>query len=168
MNKSKINPEIKNKLFSSDTNKVLEAINSLKEIGNSDYLPILFELLQAEPEQAVEKEILKLLGTIKDKETVPAFIDALKNPKFSKIKKELLTTCWQNGLDFSPYMDLLVDIIINDEWATAFEAFTTIENLEHFPPENEMKDIKLKIAGALKVANEQKSYFLEEILRMTP
>ena len=166
MNKSKINTELKNKLFSSDTKVVLTAINALKDKGNKDYLPILFELLLSKPEDEVQKEIIKLLGTVKDKDTIPSFIEALKDKKFSAIWKEILTACWQNGLDFSPYMYVFVDLVIVGEWEVSFEAFTVIENLEFLPPAEELKEIKLTLARALKQANEQKAYFLEEILKM--
>ncbi len=168
MNKQKVDSEIKNKLFSANTSVVLSALNSLKEIGNKQYLPILFELLLAGPETEIQKEIIKLLGTVKDKATVPVFAEALCEKKFAKIRKEILTTCWQNGLDFSAHTEVFVDLVIDGEWEVAFEAFTVIENMEHFPPEEELREIKLKIARALKKANEQKGYFLEEILKMVP
>lgn len=168
MNTPKINSDLKNKLFSADTNVVLTALNLLKEKGNKEYLPILFELLLSNPEDEIQKEIMKLLGTIKDKDTIPVFVEALQEKKFSAVWKEILTTCWQNGLDFSKDLTIFVDLVIDGEWEVAFEAFTVIENLEHFPAEEELKEIKLRIARALKSANEQKGYFLEEILKMTP
>lgn len=168
MNKLKINSNLKNKLFSAETNTVLAALNLLKDKGNKDYLPILFELLLSKPEIEVEKEIIKLLGTVKDKDTIPVFVEALQEDKFKPVRKEILTSCWQNGLDFSSNFDVFVNLIISEEWEVAFEAFTIIENLEHFPPEQELKNIKLKVAGALKSANEQKGYFLEEILKLAP
>lgn len=168
MNKPKISTEIKTKLFSPDTLVVLEALNSLKNKGNKYYMPILFELLLSKPETEVEKEIIQLLGTIKDKEAVSVFIHALSEAKFKPVRKEILSACWQNGLDFSSAIDIFADIVINDEWEVAFEAFTVIENMEHLPAKDDFKETKLKIARALKSANEQKVYFLEELLRMAP
>ncbi len=166
MNKPKIDSVIRDRLFSADPEVVLAAIESLKEKGNSEYLPILFELLLAGAETEVRTSILKLLGTVKDKETIPVFVAALQNTKFKSIRKEMITACWQNGLDFSAHMAVFADLVIEETWEVAFEAFTVIENLEHFPPEEELKNIRLKIAGALKTADAQKQYFLEEILRM--
>lgn len=168
MNKPKINSALKTKLFSTENNVVISALNSLKEKGNKDYLPILFELLVAAPEAEIRNEILRLLGTIKDKNTIPVFIESLHEKKFLAIRKDILTSCWQNGLDFSSHLAVFVDLVIESEWEVTFEAFTVIENLEHFPPEEEVKAIKLKVAGALKSADEQKGYFLEEILKMAP
>lgn len=167
MTKSKINQQTQKNLFSTDINVVISTLNLLKEKGNKEYLPILFELLLLKPEIEVEKEIIKLLETIKDSSTVAVFVEALKEERFVPIRKNILTCCWQNGLDFSSYIDLFVDLIIEDEWEVAFEAFTVIENLKHFPPAEELKETKLRIANALKSANEQKQYFLEEILKMT-
>lgn len=167
MNQAKINTALRDKLFSTNPETVISAIQNLKESGNKSYLPILFELLVSKPEADIHEEILKLLGTVKDKETIPVFIESLQNKKYAAIRKELATVCWQNGMDFSAHFDVFADIVINEDWETAFEAFTVIENFEHFPPEEEMKNIKLKIAGALKKASGQKQYFLEEILKMT-
>ncbi len=167
MKQTKINKVTRDKLFSADSGTVISAIQSLKETGNKEYLAILFELLTNKPEEEIKSEILKLLGSIKDVETIPVFVEALENQKYASIRKDITTVCWQNGMDFSVHFEVFTDLIINEEWDVAFEAFTVIENLEHFPPPDKMKEIKLKIARALKTANEQKQYFLEELLRMS-
>ncbi|MDX8339235.1 HEAT repeat domain-containing protein [Draconibacterium sp. IB214405] len=167
MNKTKISETIKKELFSAETDKVLAAINTLKEKGNKDYLPILFELMLTDNDAQIEKELQKLLGTIKDKETIPVFINALQEDKYKSIRKKVLTVCWQNGLDYSEYIEVFVNLIISEEWETAFEAFTVIENMEHFPSPEVMKPLKLKVAGALKVATDQRAYLLEEFLKLS-
>lgn len=167
MKQPKINAALRDKLFSPESEIVISAIRLLEEQGNRNYLPILFELLVAHSEKKVRVEILKLLGNIKDKESVEIFTEALKTPKFAPIRKEIATACWQTGMDFSAHLDIFADLVINENWETAFEAFTVIENTEEFPPQEQLKDLKLKVAGALKTADEQKQYFLEEILRMT-
>jgi len=167
MKQSKVNAALRDKLFAPQPETVISAIRVLEEHGNKTYLPILFELLIAHSEKNVRDEIQKLLRNIKDKESVVVFIDALKTPKYASIRKEIATACWQNGMDYSAHVDVFTDLVINENWETAFEAFTVIENFEDFPPEVNIKDLKLKIARALKTADKQKQYFLEEILRMT-
>ena len=137
----------------------------MKESGNKEYLPILFELLVAGCETDVESEIQKLLGTVKDKETIPIFVEALQNEHYKPIRKKVAMMCWQNGLDFSASIEVFVDLVINEDWDTAFEAFTVIDNMEHFPSPEVMKPLKIKIAGALKEADEKKAYMLEELLK---
>ena len=47
MTKEKIDPKIKENLFSTQTGVVISAINSIKEKGNKFYIPMLFDLLNS-------------------------------------------------------------------------------------------------------------------------
>lgn len=166
MNKPKIDKNISNNLFSPNTEIVLSAIQKIKEKGNKDYLPLLFDFLVSNKEMEIEIAILNLLETVKDKESVPAFIEAIQNKKYNSILKKIVTACWQNGLDFSEYIEVFIDLVIHEDWEIAFEAFTVIENLE-FQPNEEIRNMaSVKIIAALKTISERKKYFLEEILKM--
>ncbi|NQU54247.1 MAG: hypothetical protein HQ522_17100 [Bacteroidetes bacterium] len=165
MTTEKIDPIIKQHLFSTKTETVILAINSIKRKGNKLYLPILFDLLNSQPEKEIEDEIKQLLATIKNKETIGSFMNAVQNDKYKPILKTLLTVCWQNGLDFSDYMPIFIDLIINSDWEIAFEAFTIIDNFEFVPEQNVAEISITKIEQGLKIADEQKAYFLEEVLK---
>lgn len=164
MTTEKIDSNIKENLFSTNTETVISAIKSIKQHGNKFYLPIFFELLNSNPEKEIEDEIKNLLATIKDKETIASFIQAIEDKKYQPILKSLLMACWQNGLDFSNYLPVFVDIVINENWEIAFEAFTIIDNLEFLPEQEIIDKTSLKIKAALETATEQKTYFLQEIL----
>ncbi len=164
MTKEKINPKIKENLFSTQTEVVLTAINSIKEKGNKFYIPLLFDLLISNPEKEISDEINKLLSTVKDAETRESFVEAITNKKYKSVQKLILTACWQNGLDFSNYLPVFVDVVINDDWENAFEAFTIIDNLESLPEQKIVRKATIKIEAAMENANEQKAYFLQEIL----
>ncbi len=125
---------------------------------------MLFDLLNSNPAKEITDEINKLLSTVKDKETTESFIEAVTDKKYKPIRKLILTACWQNGLDFSNYLPVFVDIIINDDWENAFEAFTIIDNFEFLPEQKIVKKAILKIEAAMENANEQKAYFMNEIL----
>ena len=164
MTKEKINKKIQENLFSTQPGVVISAINSIKEKGNKLYIPLLFDLLNSNPEKEIADEINRLLSTIKDQETVDSFIEAITDKKYNSIRKIILTICWQNGLDFSNYLPVFVEIIINDTWENAFEAFTIIENLNTLPEQNIINTTMQKIDAAMESATEQKSYFLQEVL----
>ena len=164
MTKEKIDPKIKENLFSAQPRVVLTAINSIKEKGNKFYIPLLFDLLNSNPAKEITDEINKLLSTVKDKETTESFIEAITDKKYKPIRKLILTVCWQNGLDFSNYLSVFVDVVINDDWENTFEAFTIIDNFEFLPEQKIVKKAILKIEAAMENANEQKAYFLQEIL----
>lgn len=164
MNQGKIDEQIKKNLFSANTEVVISAIESIQRKGNKLYLPILFDLLNSSPEPEIESEIKNLLGTVKDKESVNSFLRAIEDDKYKPIRKELLTACWQNGLDFSTFLPVFIDLIIHEDWETAFEAFTVIDNLEYLPSQEIIKISIDKINKALPFTNEQNKYFLKEIL----
>jgi hypothetical protein len=164
MENKKTEQKLRNELFSPDPEKVLLAINKIREVGNREILPALFDLLLSNPAKEVESEIEAVLGTVKDKNTVALFTGALGNPKYKSITKILLVACWQNGLDFSPFLPVFVDLVITEEWEIAFEAFTVIENMEFLPEDKIITEAEVKINKALPNATGQKEYFLKEIL----
>lgn len=161
---NKIDSDIQHKLFSTQAETVISALRKVKERGNKNYLPLLFDLLNSQPDPEVEKEIVQLLSTVKDKESVNTFMRAVENEKYRDIRKTLLSACWQNGLDFGAFMPVFIDIIIADDWEIAFEAFTIVDNLEYIPGKAILDTSISKINGSLNTVNEQKRYFLQEIL----
>jgi hypothetical protein len=164
MNQGKIDEQIKKNLFSVKTDVVISALEAIQKKGNKLYIPILFDLLNSSPEPEISAEIKNLLGTVKDKESVNSFLRAIEDDKYKSIRKEILTACWQNGLDFSTFLPVFIDLIINEEWEIAFEAFTIIDNLEYLPSQEIVKISVEKIMKVLPFANEQNKYFLNEIL----
>ena len=165
MNTDKQEQKIRIDLFSANQEKVISALQTVKEKGNKKYLPLLFDLLLNNPETEVEKEIRIILESVKFEDTIPTFGNALLNEKYAPIKKSLLTACWQNGLDFSNFLPVFIDIIVNDDWETAFEAFTVIDNMESLPDQETIKISVTKVKNALKTSTGNKKYFLEEILK---
>jgi hypothetical protein len=130
MEKKKLNKNIEANLFSANTETVIATLNTLKEKGNNAYLPLLFDLLNSNPEDEIEQEIIFILYNLKIKDAVPVMVEALQNPKYLPIRKKLTAACWENGLDYKNYLPVFVDLVINEDWETGFEAFTVIENME--------------------------------------
>jgi hypothetical protein len=164
MNQEKIDEQIKKNLFSANTDIVISALETIRTKGNKLYLPVLFDLLNSSPETEIETEIKNLLGNVKDKGSVNSFVRAIEDEKYKLIRKEILTACWQNGLDFSTFLPVFIDLIIHEDWETAFEAFTVIDNFEFLPGQEIIKISVDKINGALPLANDQIKYFLSEIM----
>ncbi len=164
MKEDKINQQIKQDLFSSRTEVVIEALKKVKQKGNRLYIPLLFDLLVATSEPEVENEINNILGSVKDKQTINSFMRGIEDDKYKGIRKTILTACWQNGLDFSTFLPVFIDLVIDEEWEIAFEAFTVIDSLDMLPGDPIMSLSIEKINKALETATEQKRYFLNEIL----
>ena len=164
MKQEKIDEQIKKNLFSANTEIVISALEAIERKGNKLYLPILFDLLNSSPELEIKTEIKNLLGTVKDKESINSFLRAIEDDKYKPIRKDLLTSCWQNGLDFSTFLPVFIDLIIHEDWEIAFEAFTVIDNLEFLPGQEITKISVAKINAAIPTATDQSKYFLNEIL----
>lgn len=164
MDNINLDKKLKNDIFSADTQVALTALNIIRESGNKSYLPILFDLLLSFPEKEFDKEIKNVLGTIKQKDTIPVFIEALKKIKYKPIRKTILTTCWQNGLDFREYLLFFTELIIEEDWETGFEAFTLIENFKELPEKKIIEKTIEKINNSIESAGDRKKYFLQEIL----
>jgi hypothetical protein len=152
------------RLLSGRSVTVVSALDEIKAKGNVAYLPLLFGLLNSDPDEQVEKEILNILGTLKIQEAVPVMAEALQSKEYKSIRKKLTSACWQNGLDFKNHLPVFVDLIINEDWETGFEAFTVIENLENFPDQEIIELSVSKIEDALPEATDKKRYFLQELL----
>lgn len=166
MGQKKLDKTIEANLFSANTTTVVSTLNTLKERGNTAYLPLLFDLLNSNPEPEIEKEIIFILYNLKTKEAAPVLVEALQNQKYMPIRKKLVAACWENGLDYKNYLPVFVALVVNEDWDTGFEAFTVIENMENYPNQEIIDLATEKIHQGLKTANEQKKYFLHEILTL--
>lgn len=164
MGQEKLNKTIQAELFSANKDTVISAIQKISVQGNKLYIPVLLDLLLLNKDKEIENEIVKLLGNVKVKETVPIFVEALETQKYISIKKAILAACWQNGLHYHDYLPVFVNIVIHDDWETAFEAFTVIDNMEFLPGDAIIEETKKMIAPALKTTSGKKEYFLQEIL----
>lgn len=166
MNRYKTDNQIIDKLFSTQSEIVIGAIDELKEEGSAAYLPFLFQLLRSGCIEEVEKSLLHLLGTVKQADCVPVFMDAIQSEENKAIQKKLIAVCWQNGLAFENYLPVFVDFMITGDWETAFESFTLVENLINLPSPEIIEVSIHKIKQSLKTVSETNRYFLFETLKI--
>ena len=156
--------EILSNLKSTDPEFILETIDKVRESGNPFILTGLIELLHDTELPEIKKSVLNLLSELKHKESVPVFIEAIKSEKYAGERKDLVACCWQNGLIYNEYLPVFIDLVINEEFQVAFEAFTVIENM-FGRIEDEIIDKEIiKITDALNDATEQKAYLLNGLL----
>lgn len=121
---------IAKKLKSDNANELLFTIKQIRNTGDPKILPHLFELLANNKSEEVNSAIIGLLNDLKNKDCRQEVIKALKNDDYYDIHKEILTTCWQSGLDYSKEIALFVNFFAKREFEVAFEAFTIIDTFE--------------------------------------
>ena len=118
------------KLFSTNENEILEAIKLIRKIGDSTFLKAIFQLLNTTKSEKVSSSISNMLNELKDAKTVPVITDAITDKDYKNIIKALLVSCWMSGLDYRNHLNIFADIFLEEDFLTAFEAFTVIENSE--------------------------------------
>ena len=156
--------EILSKLKSKDSDTVLQGIEKIRESGNRYVLAEMIELLHDTKNEEIKKSILNLISELKDKESIPVLVEAVQNEKYYDERAELLACCWQNGLSYNEYLSVFIDLVINEPFIISFEAFTVIENLYGKIEDEVIEKEVLKIAEAIKHADEQKAYLLNGLL----
>jgi hypothetical protein len=159
----KPDPAILIRLNSPSEEVVLHTLHELRSTGSPAYIPILAEMLLTGNPGEIRNGILSLMGELKEKESAQVLVETIQNDHFLPVRKELIAACWQNGLDYSPWLSQFVDWVIQHEMEIAFEAFTVIENLETFPVAEIREDEIRKINQALQDADQVKAYLLKEL-----
>ncbi len=116
-------------LQSSDSLKVIETLEELRVSGKVSDIPVLIELLHLSPNPEIKSRITNLFANLKESDTIPLIIEAIQNQKYAPELKELVASCWENGLDYSNYLSLFIDLLIANDFPVAFEAYTVIVNM---------------------------------------
>jgi hypothetical protein len=140
----------------------------LRESGKVSDIPVLVELMNRTQNREIKSKIAEIFGNLKEKEAVPLMIEAIRNPKYSPILKELVSSCWENGLDFSKYLSVFVDLLIGNDLIISFEAYTVIMNNEHrIDPEIIDHEID-RLEQALPAISEQKRPLIIDVIDFLP
>lgn len=164
----KLNPRIVKILHSGNHEMIVSAVQELREEGNPAYLPLLFELLHSTTSRSVKKSITGLLAEIKQKEIIPMFVEAIQNKQYTEELQSIVSACWENGLDYSEYLPVFVDLVIEKEFLVAFEAYTVIMNMTG-KISNAIKEAESKkIREALRSVNTNKTDLLQDLLEFLP
>ena len=99
-------------LLSTDPEKVIETIEELRVSGETNDIPVLLEMLHLSKDKEIKSKIHSLLANLKDVQTIPLLIAAIQNERYAPELQQLVSSCWENGLDYTPYLSLFVDLLI--------------------------------------------------------
>lgn len=123
--------ELLKKISANDPEIVTEAIKEIKENGDSTIITPLLDILSSQTDSHIVSGIVGLLADIKENDFRDILIERIRQEKNPHVKATLLRIAWESSLDYSGHLDLFTDILLNDEFVTAFEASTLIENFVH-------------------------------------
>lgn len=123
--------DILNKINSNNPELLAEAIKEIKENGDLNIAEALLSTLAAPFESHTMTTVINLLADIKDNNFRPLLIQKIQTTTDPSLKSSLLRIVWESALDYTPYLDLFLKILQEDDFSAAFEASTVIENMVH-------------------------------------
>ncbi len=168
MKREEKNRKLLAQLNSGDSELIDQTIEEIGESGDSSMIPVLTGFLHDTDDLEVKGKIFKLFGELKHVDAVAELIQVIQDPRFADEQADLIACCWQNGLNFSPYLPFFTDLVITKEFKVAFEAFTVIDNMYGKIEEIVEEETLGKIRIALEGADDQKSYLLRNLLEIIP
>jgi hypothetical protein len=162
--KQQIDPTLLKNLQSDDETVVASAVETIKAKGNSAYIEPLFEVIQTSANAETQRTVKRILADIKPAESVQILMDLAQNPKYKNIPSDIISVCWESGLDFSNHIPTFINWIVNGEYMVAFEAFTVIENIEKALPIADVEDYLKPVFEAIDQAPEDRKVLLEAVV----
>jgi hypothetical protein len=157
-----------NNLLSSDQQIIIETLEEIKFSGSSKLLPFLIELLHETKNEIIKKQVYKILSELKHSDCIPIMIEAIQNEKYIPEQEMLIRSCWENGLDFTPYISIFIKQVIHGNYMTAFEAFTVIENLEGHISDEKAEKILLELEEGLLDAFKERKVLIQDLIQFIP
>ena len=155
-------------LQSADSLKVIETLEELRVSGKASDIPVLIELLHLSTNPEIISKITGLFSTLKESDAVPLIVEAIQNQKYAPELKELVASCWENGLDYSNYLTLFIDLLIESDFMVAFEAYTVIVNMVAKIDQAKI-DIEIdKLEKVLPSVPEQKKELMLDVIDFLP
>ncbi len=135
-------------LLSEDDAQVLTALARVEEQGDARAIRPLLTALARSRDAKVQQRITDMLYQIKVKDAVPELMAALDEPTLLDVRRTVLATFWNAGLDVRDHLERFVDLALEGDAEECFECLTVIENQEIWPE----KAARLGLAKARKAA----------------
>ncbi|MCK4663796.1 MAG: hypothetical protein KAT68_13070 [Bacteroidales bacterium] len=152
------------KLQSDNSSDIENTIEKIRINGNCHIIPEIINVIKFSTNEEVRNKSIRLLNDIKDKNAVPYIIDAIKDKENKQVIDIITSSCWQNGLDFSNYYSVFIDLIVNENYNTSLEAFTVIEEIIKNVNYEERNKSILKLKKKLKKIDADKQKLINELI----
>jgi len=135
-------------LLSADDAQALTAITRIEQEGDAQAIRPLLNALAQTTSPAVEQRICNLLYQVKADKAVDELLAALDEPTLLGVRRTILATFWNAGLDVRDHLDRFITLAIEGDAQECFECLTVVENQEIWPE----KACRLAMARVRKAA----------------
>ena len=158
--------ELKERLQKKDTSVLLQTLKEVKQEGNHSLIPYLVWILRDTDNKDVQNKVIDILNNLNSQSAVPYLIESIESIKDEELLNLLISACWKNGLDYSDYVELFVNVFIEYNFSIALEAFTVIENATTNVSEEDIDRMISYIKDRLDNINKEKKALLLELVYM--
>jgi hypothetical protein len=167
MEERKLNNEIIRRLRSDKPGMVIPVLNHLRQsVHASAYLNEIVNLLYQTSNENTRREISLFLSDLKDPAAVPQIIKALNNTRYRSVWNIITEACWQSGLDFSNNIDTFIRLFLEEDYLTALEAFSVIEQSVHLIEYKNLKVYRQKLVESLENIDKEKAPLVREMIKI--
>lgn len=144
------------------------ALEEISNKGDDTYIAPLIEYMHQHLSTEIKERIFQLFNNLKHENSVDQLINQIKNEKDLDILERLVASCWQNGLNYSRHLPFFVQLVIDQEFQIAFEAFTVIENMYGKIDSDVESMLMAKIEKRIQNVDDKKQYLLKGMLDIIP
>ncbi|MDR1273199.1 MAG: hypothetical protein LBK12_01490 [Odoribacteraceae bacterium] len=121
--------EILQKLKSRQQELVDQAIEEIRANDDFSIVPELVETLLHASDAYLIARLTTLLADVKETGLTTLLAERLASAGREEGRANLLRVCWESALDFSGHLEVFVNLLLDEDFVTALEASTVIENL---------------------------------------
>jgi predicted DNA-binding protein len=127
-NQEKRLKQLEAKLKGENTGVILGAMNVLRNVKPlKGVIRLLAELYNVTQSAVIRKNIEELMNDMKESSLREEVVAEIKKEYKPETIRMLVSSCWQSGLDYSPYVSDFAMIFTLCDYETAIECFTVIE-----------------------------------------
>jgi len=158
------NKQLVEALFHQDTEKSLDAIEQIRDLNDLEFLYPLLQLIKHTKNQKIERKAKAVFFDLKSNAAAKFIVENIKLETDAATRQFLVSACWNNGLDYSAFLDVFVDVFIHDIFEISFDAFTVIENMTGFAERNLIMDEILKLKDAATHISADRQKLLDDLI----
>jgi hypothetical protein len=156
--------EIVAKLLGGSDEFIIGALEGMRDTGELFIVEPLIDLLFSPRSERLKASVRGFIEDIKEQAAAPIIAESLRKYYKTENVNELVSVCWQSRLDFSQYVALFVEILCTNDYQTALEAFTVIENSLENVPREMLDEYSRLIHSQIDINPEQKRPLMREMV----
>lgn len=110
--------------------KIISIINELREEGSDQVLEILAKYYLSTSDAEVRNAISRFFCDLQNQSSAAVIVELINNQDYQGAKQMLVSSCWQTRINYILYLETFIELVFNEPFEIAFEAFTVIENID--------------------------------------